>query len=486
MPLFFSPGPAMRDSASKMISSLFAERRVFSVSELTGQIKEVIEVEFADLEVQGEVSNFKRHTSGHWYFTLKDADAQLRSVFFKQWNRLLRFAPENGLEVRVRGRLSVYALRGEYELLVETMEPVGIGVLQLAFEQQLRRLAAEGLFAEERKRKPPLLPRRIGVVTAPTGAAVRDIIQVLARRHPSIPILIAPTRVQGRGAAAEIAEAINLFNRFNRGQREDENRVDVIILARGGGSMEDLWSFNEEVVARAIYNSQIPIISAVGHESDFTIADFVADLRAPTPSAAAEMVAPAAIDLRSRVQESRNSLIRVLNYYLLRRRSDLRELVMSRGFTEAADLIRRLAGRWRELELRAARALEKRTAQSRRRLRDAERQLIGMDLRDALKLAKTRRAALERRLRQSLALQIGRHRSALAIRAGQLEMLSPLSVLARGYLLAQDPHGRLKTRAAQLQAGDKLRLRFADGEVSCQVQEGGKIYAEDESPRSEF
>lgn len=476
----------MSDSSSKIISSLFSERRVFSVSELTERLKELIEVEFFDIEVQGEISNFKRHSSGHWYFTLKDAGAQLRAVYFKQWNRLLRFAPENGLEVRIRGRLSVYAVRGEYELLVEIMEPVGIGTLQLAFEQQLRRLAAEGLFAEDHKRRLPLFPRRIGIVTAPTGAAVRDILQVLARRNPSIQILIAPARVQGRGAAVEIAAAIELLNQVNRRARTSAEAIDLIILARGGGSIEDLWAFNEEIVARAIHASQIPIVSAVGHETDFTIADFVADLRAPTPSAAAEMISPAAADLSARIEQLEGSLARAMNYYLLQRRGELRELTLSRGFSEAAQLITTLAGRWREFELRAMRAMERRCARSRERLRDAERRLSVVDLRAGMRLAAARAGALERRLEQALARQIERRQNALAVRVGQLEMLSPLAVLGRGYLLARNGSQQLVTRAAGLRPGDLVQLRFVDGEVQCQVEGDPKIYGEEQSPRSEL
>ncbi|MBX3279217.1 MAG: exodeoxyribonuclease VII large subunit [Acidobacteria bacterium] len=469
----------MPDSTSRIISSLFAERRVYSVTELTLRIREMLEGEFFDIEVKGEISNFKRHTSGHWYFTLKDSEAQLRAVFFRQWNRLLRFAPEQGLEVRVRGRLSVYAVRGEYELIVEMMEPVGIGTLQLAFEQQQRRLAAEGLFDQERKRPLPLLPRGIGIVTAPTGAVIRDMLQILARRNRSIPILVAPVRVQGRGAAREIAEAIELLNREAR-NRSSSRPIDVIVLARGGGSIEDLWAFNEEIVARAIVASQIPVVSAVGHETDFTIADFVADLRAPTPSAAAEMIAPSADDLRARVEELNLGLARVMNFLLLQRRSRLREIASSPGFLRAAERIRALAGRWRELEARAGRALEIRVNAAQRRLHSIEQRLSAHDFRGSVKLAAAQTGGLEARLVQAINRRIERNRGVLEVRAGQLDMLSPLAVLGRGYLLARNRNGRLVARAAALQSGDEVRLRFADGEAQCRIEGDPTIYAEDQ------
>ncbi|HYE75574.1 MAG TPA: exodeoxyribonuclease VII large subunit, partial [Blastocatellia bacterium] len=273
-----------RRSHSNSELSLFAQREALSVTELTEEIKDSLESGFRDLYVQGEISNYKRAASGHLYFTLKDDLAQVRATFYKQWNRLLRFEPENGLEVRVRGKLSVYEPRGEYQIMVELMEPVGIGAMQLALEQQLRRLHAEGLFDEARKRKLPTFPRRIGIITSPVGAVIRDMLHILARRNSGIDVVIAPVRVQGATAGLEIANAIRILNER---AKEQGNEIDVIVLARGGGSAEDLAAFNDEAVARAIFASEIPIVSAVGHETDYTIADFVADLRAPTPSAAA-------------------------------------------------------------------------------------------------------------------------------------------------------------------------------------------------------
>jgi exodeoxyribonuclease VII large subunit len=458
--------PASKSPASKLIASLFAEQRVFTVSELTGQIKDTLESEFFALQVQGEISNYKRHHSGHWYFTLKDSDAQLRGVFFRQWNRLMRFEPENGLEVRVRGRLSVYEPRGEYQVIVETMEPVGVGALQLAFEQQVKKLAAEGLFDEARKRPLPMLPRRIGIVTSPVGAAIRDMLQILERRNRGVDIIIMPVRVQGTGAAREIADAIRLLNQYSK---KSGDQVDVIIVGRGGGSMEDLWAFNEEQVARAIYESGIPIVSAVGHETDFTIADFVADYRAPTPSAAAEIVTREADELNARIVELYVRLSREMRYYLLRRRSGLRDLIESRGFIQTANSISSLAGKCRDLEARMANALKENLRISQFRLHDAENRLVAMDFRVPLAVKAAHLENLKQQARRAMERTLESQRTRLAVAAGKLNVLSPLSVLGRGYALAKDDSGRLVSHAVGLKWEQNLRLLFEDGEVGCRV-----------------
>ena len=458
----------MNEPGSKLIAALFVERRVLSVSELTHHVKDLLEVEFSAVNVQGEISNYKRHQSGHWYFTLKDSEAQLRAVFFRQWNRLMRFEPQNGLEVRLRGRLSVYEPRGDYQLLVDTLEPVGVGMLQLAFEQQVRRLAAEGLFDEARKRKLPLLPRRIGIVTSPVGAVLHDMLQILLRRNPNLDVIVAPVRVQGNTAAGEIADAIRLINKF---AKKAAVPVDVIIVGRGGGSMEDLWAFNEEHVARAIFASEIPVVSAVGHETDFTIADFVADLRAPTPSAAAEIVAAQASDLNQRVQLAQADLVRAIHHYLLKRRLELQACVESRGFTDITARVLKLSARRRELETRAADALTENLRAARLRLQEARRRLVAVDFRAASATRRIKLESLERRLAAAMRRNRDLHGHKLAVAAGKLDMLSPLSVLARGYVLVQDDLGHLVTRAAGLKQGDDLKLRFEDGEVDCRVSE---------------
>jgi exodeoxyribonuclease VII large subunit len=456
----------MNDSSSKLLAALFAERRVFTVSELTEQVKDTLESEFFAVHVQGEVSNYKRHQSGHWYFTLKDSSSQLRTVFYRQWNRLMRFEPENGLEVRLRGRLSVYEPRGEYQLIVEVMEPLGVGALQLAFEQQVRRLAAEGLFDESRKRKLPLLPRRVGIVTSPVSAAVRDMLQILERRNRGINVLIAPVRVQGTGAAREIADAIRLLNKH---AKKPGNEIDAIIVGRGGGSIEDLWAFNEEQVARAIYESEIPVVSAVGHETDYTIADFVADLRAPTPSAAAEIVAAESSELGSRIELLQNSLARAMSYYLLSRRSNLRELIESRGFAETAKVVLSLSAKCRELERRAADALRMRLRNSESKLRDAQGRLGATDFQALIEIKSGRLEALDERLKRAVQRNLERQKHRLAVTASKLDMLSPLAVLGRGYVLVKNEVGGLIPRAAMVEPGQRLRLRFEDGEVGCQA-----------------
>jgi len=455
-----------RRPSSNLTLSLFAEREVLSVSELTDEIKASLEAEYFDLHVQGEISNYKRAPSGHAYFTLRDANAQVRATFFRQWNRLLRFEPENGLEVRVRGRLSVYEARGDYQLMVETMEPVGVGTLQLAFEQQVRRLAAEGLFDAERKRPLPALPRRIAVVTSPTGAVIRDILHVLGRRNPGIDVLLAPVRVQGSGAAAEIAAAIKLLNDLVKKRGET---IDVIIVGRGGGSAEDLWAFNEEQVARAIFASEIPVISAVGHETDYTVADLVADLRAPTPSAAAEVVAVERSELRARVDDLLSNLGRAVDQYLLEQRSRLRDLTESRGFAETVGTVLKLSQRVRDLEARATLALQANLHRARLRLKSDESRLQGCDLKAPMKVAQARLDALNARLARVAQAGIERQRHRFMLNLGKLEMLSPLAVLSRGYAIVRNDAGRLVAQAATLKADDRLDVRFVDGEVECRV-----------------
>jgi exodeoxyribonuclease VII large subunit len=456
----------MQESSSKLLATLFAENKLFSVSELNERIKEVLEIEFFALNVQGEVSNYKRHTSGHWYFTLKDSNSQLRAVFFRQWNRLMRFEPENGLEVRIRGRLSVYEPRGEYQVIVETLEPVGIGTLQLAFEQQIKRFSAEGLFDVTRKRSLPAFPRRIGIITSPVGAVLRDILQVLKRRNPAINIVIAPVRVQGNGAAGEIADAIRLLNKH---AKQKSYEIDVIIVGRGGGSIEDLWVFNEEQVARAIYSSEIPIVSAVGHETDFTVADFVADLRAPTPSVAAELVAADAGILSSRIADLQQHLHRAAFYYLFRRRTELRNLTESRGFVETGQAVIHLSTKCRELESRTAAGLQNCLRLASWRLQELQRRLITTDFRAAGFVNQARLITLSNALKQALQKRLEWESRRLAVESGKLNMLSPLAVLGRGYALVKDETGRLVTQAASLTERQNLKLRFADGEADCRV-----------------
>src|SRR5438067_4784212 len=328
-----------------LLASLFdeTERRPVSVSELTMQIRGALEKRFASVWVEGEISNFRAHSSGHWYFTLKDEFAQLKSACYRSSNQRIRFRLEDGMQVRARGRLIVYEPKGEYQLIVESIEPVGAGALQLAFEQTKARLQAEGLFAAELKRAIPIFPKRVGVVTSLNGAAIRDIVHVISRRTRSVHILIAAARVQGDGASDEIVRAIRFLNKHHQRalrQGSSGGGIDVMIVGRGGGSIEDLWAFNEEAVARAIRNSAIPVISAVGHETDFTIADFAADLRAPTPSAAAELVAAHEEQLCSQLESLHRTLARSIRFRLNAERSRLQQLAYSRGFDEVRAQLR--------------------------------------------------------------------------------------------------------------------------------------------------
>ncbi|MFY9607507.1 MAG: exodeoxyribonuclease VII large subunit [Blastocatellia bacterium] len=437
------------------LEQLTQQRRALSVSELTGRLKTLVEGSFFEVHVEGEISNLRRHSSGHWYFTLKDEGAALRCACFRLQNRLIRFAPEDGLTVSARGRLSVYEARGEYQLVVEYLEPVGVGALQLAFELLKNKLAAEGLFDPERKRPLPLLPRCIGIVTSPTGAAVRDIVRVIRRRNEAVSVLIAPARVQGEGAALEIAQAIR-----NLSARRE---VDVIIVGRGGGSIEDLWCFNDERVARAIGKSRVPVISAVGHETDFTIADFVADLRASTPSAAAEMVAAAHGEISARVAGLRSDLSRALRYSVLELRSRIAELESSRAFDSVQMKIRstsqHLDDATHSMETMLRDAVKTRSA----RLGALALRLSEADLRRRLI---ERRASLDSvigRLKATARSTLDQGRERLSIGAGKLASLSPLGVLARGYAIAFDRHGRVIKCAADVKSGDRINVRVSEG-----------------------
>jgi exodeoxyribonuclease VII large subunit len=441
------------------LEQLLGQRRAVSVSELTARLKSVVEREFIDVYVEGELSNFHRHSSGHWYFSLKDEAAALRCASFRMQNRMIRFIPEDGLHVIARGRLSIYDTRGEYQLIVEFMEPVGAGALQLAFEQLKKRLGAAGLFAVERKRPLPLLPRCIGLVTSPTGAAVGDILRVLKRRNEAVSVLIAPVRVQGEGAGSDIARAIRLLN--------SRKEVDAIIVGRGGGSTEDLSSFNDETVARAIYNSRVPVISAVGHETDFTIADLVADLRASTPSAAAEMVASARDEMCARIAGLGEDIRKAIRYRLLAWRSHLSEIESSRAFPEVQSRIRGFAQRVDDAGYSMESALRATLKLRRARHSALELRLSESDLRRRVIEQRGRLSELSGRLQSSarVAIESGSERVSLA--AGKLDSLSPLGVLARGYAIAFDSQGRVIKRAAGVASGEQVRVRVSEGEMDC-------------------
>lgn len=448
-------------SQMTFLEKLMQQPQAMSVSELTARIKILVEGHFMDVMVEGEVSNFRRHSSGHWYFTLKDEGAMLRCASFRMQNRLIRFTPEDGLSVRAHGRLSLYEARGEYQLLVEFLEPVGVGALQLAFEQLKNRLAAEGLFDAERKRGLPTLPGSIGVVTSITGAAVRDILRIVKRRNETINVIIAPARVQGDGAAEEIAEAIRLLN--------SRDEVEVIIVGRGGGSAEDLWCFNEECVARAIFNSRAPVISAVGHETDFTIADFVADLRASTPSAAAEIVAMAAEEISEHVARLESDMYDSLRYRLLEMRGRLRELESSRCFGEVASRIHSLSQRADS----AAYSIDSSIRETIKQVRAAHERfafrLRDADIRRALVAERGALSLLRARLETSARAKVDRDGERFSVAAGKLDSLSPLAVLGRGYAVAFDSRGQIIKRASDVNQSERIRVRVGEGEIECTV-----------------
>ena len=393
------------------------QTHILTVTQLTRQIKNLLEGAFPDVWVEGEISNLRAPQSGHTYFTLKDEESQIRAVLFRSSQKNLKFTLQHGMQVICRGRVSVYDPRGEYQIVIEYIEPKGVGALQKAFEELKERLAKEGLFDLDRKKPLPLLPRRIGIVTSPTGAAIRDMLRVIRRRHPRMEILIYPVPVQGADAAPAIVEAIGYFNR--------EKKVDVMIIGRGGGSLEDLWAFNEEAVARAIYASKIPVISAVGHETDYAISDFVADLRAPTPSAAAEMVVQSEESFREHIGSLEIGLVRSMRRQIEVLRASLHEKM------------RVLVDPRRRLEQNVQRVDE----------------LVG-------------------RLATGIGHHLRRDRALLASLAAGLDHLNPLGILSRGYSITKKlPAGAILKDASETKPGDMLSTKLHKGEVVSRVEE---------------
>lgn len=440
---------------------LFPEKRILTVSQLTSLVRGVLEENFEHVWVDGEVSNLAMPASGHLYFTLKDDGAQLRCVMFRASARVLKFRPRDGMGMIVRGRITVYEQRGDYQLLVEYLEPRGIGALQLAFIQLKEKLAREGLFAEEHKRPIPSLPQRIGVVTSATGAAIHDILNVLNRRFANLEVLLRPVKVQGEGAADEIAEAINDFNRYGA--------VDVMIVGRGGGSLEDLWAFNEEKVARAIHRSRIPVISAVGHEVDFTIADFVADLRAPTPSAAAELVVKSKEELASRVDFLSHRLVQGMRRMLAEAGGELDAL--SRALRDPTMLIGHLAQRVDDLSARLERAFAG-VVKDRAGAVEALKNHLRL-MTPALNVERAREKVITLSGRGEIALRrhLDRSRESAAVQTARLETLSPLGTLARGYSVAfKLPEQQVIRASRQLSPGDRISLRLHRGSACCRVE----------------
>jgi exodeoxyribonuclease VII large subunit len=446
---------------SQFTLNLQPSRQILTVSELTARIRVLIEGQFPDLWVEGEVSNFRQAQSGHLYFTLKDERSQVRCVCFRNEARLLKFRPEDGLHITVRGVLSVYEARGEYQIYVQHIEPVGRGALQLAFEQLKKRLETEGLFAAERKKPLPVLPRVIGLITSPAGAAVRDVLRVLRRRFPGAHVVLYPVRVQGEGAAQEIVEAIGYFSRGPV--------ADVIILARGGGSLEDLWSFNEEIVARAVAASKIPIVCGVGHETDFTIADFVADVRAATPSAAAEIVVRSREEFDRHIAELERRLVERARYMVLERRHRVQQLAGDRAFRRLPDLVRQQRQQVDDLTLALGELLRRRLKVRGERLLSLQRRLAGIDLRLRLAALRLRIGRGRDRLRNSAERFFTARKHRLAALAVQLDERSPLRLLGRGYAICYDASGHLLRGVEGVEIGDEIAVQLSRGRLGAVV-----------------
>ncbi len=453
---------------SRLLKSLFDEQepRPLTVSELNEQVKSALERGFASVWVEAEIVNFVAAHSGHWYFTLHDGDSQLKAACYIRNNQRIRFQPFDGLQVRVRGKLSVYQPKGEYQMLVESLQPVGEGALKVAYEQIKAKLAKEGLFSEELKQPLPLLPKRVGVVTSPNGAAFHDILNVLSRRTRTVNITLIPTRVQGETAGEEVEAAIKLANQYNKSTTE---KIDVLIVGRGGGSSEDLWAFNEERVARAIRNSQIPVISAVGHETDFTIADFVSDRRAPTPSAAAEIVAESEEGLKAWIQQKTQDLFQIIGYKILQSRSDWQELALSPVFTEFPIRIKDWQYEIEDLQTNMGDALTEKLKMSRRNLEVLENRLSPLKLTSRLNAQKTRLAVLRQKQISAIKDVVDASDEKLKIAMASLDALSPLSVLNRGYSIAENEAGGILRDAKNLKINDTVKIRLAKGKIKTRI-----------------
>ncbi len=440
-------------------------RRIWRVADLVAAVRSTVERGYTDIWVEGEISNFRPAESGHLYFTLKDGDAQLRIVMFRSQARLLRFRPENGMQIIARGRVTIYDARGELQLSAEFLEPVGAGALQLAFEQLKKRLAEEGLFDQSHKRPIPQLPRRIGIVTSPRGAALHDMLNVLGRRHENVGILIYPAQVQGESAPSEVSSGLRYFNRAKN--------VDVIVIARGGGSIEDLAAFNDEGLARVIAASHLPVISAVGHETDFTICDFVADLRAPTPSAAAELVIESKHRIAEHLAHLHQRLDRGARYQLMLARNRLTELAQHGAFAGMQDLLGRRSQRLDELVFRMAAAFRQNLRDSSRRLEVAAARVRHFDFRRSLAMTRNQLDAGADSLMRVMRNRLSEHRGRLNELYAKLDALSPVKILERGYALVFDAEGNLVKDANRLAPGDEISARVAHGTFTAQVKKTG-------------
>ncbi len=438
------------------------ERRIWTVRDLVSTVRTHIEREYGDVWVEGEISNFRAHASGHLYFTLKDQNAQIRAVMFRSSARLLRIRADDGMQIVLRGRVTIYEDRGELQISAEYLEPKGAGALQVAFEQLKAKLEAEGLFDSSRKKAIPVLPSRIGIVSSPQAAALRDILNILRRRHHSANVLIFPAQVQGEAAALEVSAGVRYFNKARN--------VDVIIVARGGGSAEDLAAFNHEGLARAVASSEIPIISAVGHETDFTIIDFVADRRAETPSAAAELVIRSRQEVEEQAEGLQQRLVRAIRYRLLMGRQVLTELAQHGAFARMMDAINQRQQKLDDLQYRVDRAERQILERSRRRLESASAAVRHYDLRRILASIRKELEAQAGTMVAAMRTSLLRSQSRLDQLASQLQALSPVAILERGYALVFDSRGNLLKNAEQVRTGDEISARLAKGSVTATVK----------------
>jgi exodeoxyribonuclease VII large subunit len=437
------------------------EPRVYTVAELTGDIKAILEAAFDSIWVEGEISNMRVAASRHSYFVLKDDKAQIRCVLFKNYRAGLKYNPEEGDQVLLLGRATVYDARGEYQLIVETMEPRGLGALHKAYEQLKEKLAKQGLFDEDKKKPVPEFPWKVGVITSPTGAAVRDILNIIRRRNPKVSVLLNPVRVQGEGSAAEIAEAIRRMNQFND--------IDVLIVGRGGGSIEDLWAFNEEEVARAIYDSRIPIVSAVGHEIDFTIADFVADLRAPTPSAAAELTVPVLADSLQELRSLSQELVVAMHEKIESHSELLRRLIDRRFFREPQLILEPAQQRLDDMNQRLLRGLSQWVVVQRQKLEGGVRQLFHLSPKRNIQIFAEKNQNLRHRLSQLIKSRIRFDGERFDGMIKNLNALSPLSILDRGYSICTKDDKAVKS-SAEIKPDDQVKVRLAKGHLDCRVE----------------
>lgn len=451
----------MKEDVEQIALQWEAGPRVYSVSEFTEALRDLMDREFGTLWVSGEISGCKVAASGHYYFTLKDEEAQLKAVCFRGTARYLKFKPKDGVAVIARGRLDIYPGRGDYQLVVETLEPQGYGALQFAFDQLKKKLAMEGLFEASRKRPMPKLPRRIGLVTSPSGAVIEDMLNVLLRRFPGLHIRLYPALVQGEGSVEAVCRGLEYFSRSGWAQ--------VVIVARGGGSLEDLWTFNEEAVARAIAGSAVPVVSAIGHETDFTIADFVADLRAPTPSAAAELVICTREQLLEQIGVCQRKLEQAARYRIAQSGRRLDQLGVDRAIAVLHRGIGRRSQRVDEIDYRLRDCIRRSLAEKTRRLEELETRLRRQDVQLRFAQARHRLERAQTAMEQALRQRLSKAHARLVPAIANLRQLSPLKILDRGYALVQDSTGRLVKSPDDAPIGASIRIRLAQGGLRAEV-----------------